>query len=103
MSFSASSSVPDRTARDNAYTIAVTVASLPLVPDLKDGPQTMEVQRGAGRAETRGPRLPQGLTQRLQATLFFGHEIHYFNHVSRIKRATDDRSNTGVFEFALFF
>jgi hypothetical protein len=64
----------------------------------------MEAQRCAGRAETQGPKLPHGLTRRLQVTLFFGHEIHYFNNVSRIKRVTDYRSNnTGVFEFALFF
>jgi hypothetical protein len=47
--------------------------------------------------------VPEGPVMRLQDTLFFAHEIHYFFREAAPKSVTDDRSGTGVFEFALYF
>jgi hypothetical protein len=49
------------------------------------------------------PSVPEGRVMRLQDTLFFAHEIHYFFREAAPKSVTDDRSGTGVFEFALYF
>ena len=47
--------------------------------------------------------MPEGPVRRLQDTLFFAHEVHYFFREAAPKGVTDDRSGAGVFELLYVF